>query len=156
MNKMIKAVIFDLDGTLLDTLTTISYYGNLSLNEFGFADIDKEVYKYMIGNGAKNLVKKTKKPPTFLLMTLNFNNIYLYLLISGIFSYSEKSGKSVSKSETGLFNVSKQNPTSLDTFRRFQTEKPSKFKGFSSFIASRKRLFLPEGLQIFVLFQVLP
>ena len=32
---MIKACVFDLDGTLLDTLSTIAYYGNLALNKFG-------------------------------------------------------------------------------------------------------------------------
>ena len=62
-------------------------------------------------------------------MTLNFNNIYLYLLISGIFSNSEILGQIVSKNETDLSSVSKKNPTSLDTFRRFRTEKPSKIKG---------------------------
>ena len=41
--------------------------------------------------------KKIRKSPTFLLMTLNFNNIYLYLLISGIFSNSEILGTIVSK-----------------------------------------------------------
>ena len=78
---------------------------------------------------AKNPAKK-RKSPTFLLLTLNFNNIYLYLLISGIFSNSEKSGKIVSKNETGLSNVSKKNPASLDTFQCLQTEKPSKITGF--------------------------
>lgn len=55
---MIKVCLFDLDGTLLDTLTTITYYCNLSLTEFGFGTIDKEECKYMVGNGAKNLVKR--------------------------------------------------------------------------------------------------
>ena len=55
---MIKACIFDLDGTLLDTLTTISYYGNTALNKFGFPTIEKAKYKYMVGNGAKILVKR--------------------------------------------------------------------------------------------------
>lgn len=71
--------------------------------------------------------KKIKESPTFLLMTLNFNIIYLYFLINGIFS---NSGKIVSKSETELSSVSKQNPTVLDTFRRFRTEKLSKINGF--------------------------
>ena len=85
---------------------------------------------------AKNPIKKMKKSPTFLLMTLNFNNIYLYLLISGIFSNSEILGKIVSKNETELSSVSKQNPTVLDIFRRFRAEKPSKIKGFSHSIYS--------------------
>lgn len=55
---MIKACIFDLDGTLLDTIPTISYYCNLTLNEFGFESIDPEEYKYLAGNGAKVLVER--------------------------------------------------------------------------------------------------
>ena len=80
--------------------------------------------------------QKIRKSPTFLLMTLNFNNIFLYLLINGIFSYSEITGKIVSKNETDLFSVSKKNPASLDTFRRFRTENPSKFMGFSHSVYS--------------------
>ena len=81
-----------------------------------------------------------KKSPTFLLMTLNFNNIFLYLLISDIFSNSEKSGKIVSKSETGLFSVSKKNLATLDTFRRFRTEKPSKIKGSRGSVQNSKNV----------------
>lgn len=55
---MIKACLFDLDGTLLDTLTTITYYCNLSLENFGFETIDKEECKYMVGSGAKKLVER--------------------------------------------------------------------------------------------------
>lgn len=58
---MIKACLFDLDGTLLDTLTTISYYGNLALERFGFSPIEKEKYKYLIGNGAKILIDRMLK-----------------------------------------------------------------------------------------------
>lgn len=55
---MIKACIFDLDGTLLDTIPTISYYCNLTLEEFGFAPLDAEEYKYLAGNGAKLLLER--------------------------------------------------------------------------------------------------
>jgi len=74
--------------------------------------------------------KKRKKSPTFLLMTLKINYIFLYLLINSIFSNSEILGQIVSKNETDLSSVFKKNPTSLDTFRKFRTEKPSKIKGF--------------------------
>ena len=69
-------------------------------------------------------------------MTLNFNNIYLYILISVFFSNSEKFGKIVSKNETDLSSVFKKNPLLLDTFRKFRTEKPSKINGFSHFVYS--------------------
>lgn len=58
---MIKACIFDLDGTLCDTLTTISYFGNRALKHFGFKEIEKEKYKHMVGNGYKNLITKMLK-----------------------------------------------------------------------------------------------
>ncbi len=53
-----KAVIFDLDGTLLDTLETLSYYGNETLKKFGIAPYEKDAYRYMIGNGAKILIRR--------------------------------------------------------------------------------------------------
>ncbi len=55
---MIKLCIFDLDGTLLDTLPTISYYCNHSLEEFDLPQIEQERYKYLAGNGAKVLVER--------------------------------------------------------------------------------------------------
>ncbi len=53
-----KGIIFDLDGTLLDTLETLSYYGNMALLQSGLSPYDKDAYRYMIGNGAKVLVHK--------------------------------------------------------------------------------------------------
>ncbi len=55
---MIKACIFDLDGTLTNTLPTISFYANGALVKNGFAPYDEERYKYFIGNGAKTLVER--------------------------------------------------------------------------------------------------
>lgn len=53
-----KAIIFDLDGTLLDTLETLSYYGNETLKKFGIAPYEKDAYRYMVGNGAKILIRR--------------------------------------------------------------------------------------------------
>jgi len=53
-----KAYIFDLDGTLVDTLGSISYFANRALEHFGFQAIEKEKYRYMVGKGAKNLVSQ--------------------------------------------------------------------------------------------------
>ena len=55
---MIKACIFDLDGTLTNTLPTISYYANGALVKNGFSPFEEERYKYFIGNGAKTLVER--------------------------------------------------------------------------------------------------
>ena len=53
-----KACIFDLDGTLLDTINTIAYYGNNALEAFGYKAIDSEEYKYFAGNGARILIER--------------------------------------------------------------------------------------------------
>lgn len=55
---MIKTVIFDLDGTLLDTVATIAYYCNKALDKFGFKTAPKEKYLHFAGNGAKVLIER--------------------------------------------------------------------------------------------------
>ena len=55
---MIKLCVFDLDGTIADTITTIAYYGNNALNEYGLPSIDKERYKILVGDGAVTLVER--------------------------------------------------------------------------------------------------
>ena len=58
---MNKAVIFDLDGTILDTLTDIAENINKMLEHFGYPQLsNREIMQY-IGNGAKNLVKRSIK-----------------------------------------------------------------------------------------------
>jgi len=47
----IKAVVFDLDGTLADTLKTIASAVNLGLAELGFAEHPEEAYRTMVGEG---------------------------------------------------------------------------------------------------------
>jgi len=56
---MTKACIFDLDGTLLNTLTTISHYVNLTLAEFGYPQISEECCKLLVGDGAKLLMERS-------------------------------------------------------------------------------------------------
>ena len=55
---MIKACIFDLDGTLLDTLTQISYYLNTTLKGHGMDEIDLPTVRNFVGNGGHNLVTR--------------------------------------------------------------------------------------------------
>ena len=55
---MIKLCIFDLDGTVLDTVHTIAYYGNLALRKNGIEPIEDAEYNYFAGNGAVNLIKR--------------------------------------------------------------------------------------------------
>ena len=44
---MIKLCIFDLDGTVLDTVHTIAYYGNYALSKHGIAPIEDKEYNYL-------------------------------------------------------------------------------------------------------------
>ncbi|MCI8632190.1 MAG: HAD family hydrolase [Lachnospiraceae bacterium] len=55
---MIKGVIFDLDGTLLDTLEDLSAAGNAVLQRHGLAAYPKEAYRLMVGNGIPRLVRR--------------------------------------------------------------------------------------------------
>jgi phosphoglycolate phosphatase len=53
-----KAVIFDLDGTLTDTIASIKYCGDRALAHFGYGPFPESDYKYFVGDGAANLVKR--------------------------------------------------------------------------------------------------
>ncbi|MFZ5428571.1 MAG: HAD family hydrolase [Thermodesulfobacteriota bacterium] len=53
-----RAVIFDLDGTLLNTLEDIADAGNATLAHFGFPTHPAESYKTFIGDGVANLVRR--------------------------------------------------------------------------------------------------
>lgn len=58
---MIKAAIFDLDGTLLYTLDSIARAGNRMLEALGFPPRPIDEYRYYIGDGADNLVRRVLK-----------------------------------------------------------------------------------------------
>ena len=58
---MIKAVIFDLDGTLTDTLESMAVAGNNTLESVGLEPRPIEEYKYFAGDGADVLVERFLK-----------------------------------------------------------------------------------------------
>lgn len=51
-----RAVIFDLDGTLLDTLDDLANAMNAVLSGLGLQGHDREKYKRFVGDGVRNLV----------------------------------------------------------------------------------------------------
>lgn len=55
---MIKAILFDLDGTLLDTLGDIEANVNGMLREKGYPEITREQVMAYVGDGAKKLVER--------------------------------------------------------------------------------------------------
>ena len=58
---MIKAVFFDMDGTVLDTIGTITHYVNVTLKKHGIPEISEDECKIFVGNGAKLLIERTLK-----------------------------------------------------------------------------------------------
>ena len=73
---MVRFCIFDLDGTVLDTVHTIAYYGNNALEKNGVEAIPAQEYKYLVGKGAANLVKNM----------LNFRQCYTGELFEKVFA----------------------------------------------------------------------
>lgn len=54
-----KAVIFDLDGTLVDSLEDLADSVNLMLESYGFPTHTVAAYRYFVGNGSKKLIERT-------------------------------------------------------------------------------------------------
>ncbi|HKI47689.1 MAG TPA: HAD family hydrolase [Desulfobacteria bacterium] len=57
-----KGVIFDLDGTLLDTLEDLADAMNRTLEDKGFPTHPVKAYRYFVGNGAAKLVSRALPP----------------------------------------------------------------------------------------------
>lgn len=55
---MFKACIFDLDGTVADTLESIAHVGNQVLEHFGLAAQPVDDYKYFAGDGGNVLMER--------------------------------------------------------------------------------------------------
>ncbi|MGN0171263.1 MAG: HAD family hydrolase [Acutalibacteraceae bacterium] len=53
---MLKAVLFDLDGTLVDTLTDLANATNAVLERHGYQTHPTDSYRIFVGNGARRLV----------------------------------------------------------------------------------------------------
>ena len=56
---MYKACIFDLDGTLTDTLESLTYSVNATLKELGLGQISDIQCKGFVGNGARRLIEQS-------------------------------------------------------------------------------------------------
>lgn len=55
---MFKCCIFDLDGTLLNTLSALSYCTNHVTRGYGMGEIPTEEFKWMVGDGYVNQMKR--------------------------------------------------------------------------------------------------
>lgn len=55
---IIKQTIFDLDGTLLQTMDSLIKTGNSMLNQLGYPARTLDEFRFIIGYGAKELVRQ--------------------------------------------------------------------------------------------------
>ena len=55
----VKAVLFDLDGTLLDTIHDLAFSANRMLEALELTPLSEELIKTFVGKGIPNLVKRT-------------------------------------------------------------------------------------------------
>ena len=56
--KMKKIVIFDLDGTLLNTIADLATATNQALEHFGFPTHPTDAYRFFVGNGINKLFER--------------------------------------------------------------------------------------------------
>lgn len=55
---MRRAVVFDLDGTLSDSIMSITYCANRALAKSGLQTFGTDRYKYFVGDGAAELIRR--------------------------------------------------------------------------------------------------
>lgn len=57
-------IIFDLDGTLLNTLGDLAAAGNYALEQMNFPTHAEDEYRYFVGNGIPKLIERMTPPNT--------------------------------------------------------------------------------------------
>lgn len=76
--KKIDTILFDLDGTLLDTSGDLKNAVNYALKNFGYEERNEKDIKSFLGNGIKNLVRQSlpEKAENLEEVLLEFKNYY--------------------------------------------------------------------------------
>lgn len=55
---MYQGCVFDMDGTIADTLASIAYFGNTALAALRLPPLPRENYRQYVGNGADRLMRR--------------------------------------------------------------------------------------------------
>jgi phosphoglycolate phosphatase len=55
---MTRLIIFDLDGTLVDSLADLAASANHALRAYGFPEHPLDAYRYLVGNGVLKLIER--------------------------------------------------------------------------------------------------
>ncbi|MBP0981881.1 MAG: HAD-IA family hydrolase [Oscillospiraceae bacterium] len=80
MQKIFDTIIFDLDGTLLNTLDDLADSMNMALAKCGFPQHTRDEIRFFVGNGIDMLVKRAMAPKTddesFTMLKTAFSEIY--------------------------------------------------------------------------------
>ena len=80
-NDKIKCAVFDLDGTLLNTIKTINYYLNYALSQYGLPTVSEEDCTSFVGDGAVKLIERALSivgadPSLFDMVYKTYNDSY--------------------------------------------------------------------------------
>ena len=94
--KKINLVIFDLDGTLIDSTTEIAFIVNCTLKKNGYPERSKKFYTKNIGSGISDLLKKS--------LPKRYNKDFMSLLSDTNFFYSTYLNKK-SQTFTGIEKI---------------------------------------------------
>ena len=62
VRKMKKLVIFDLDGTLLNTIADLAQSTNHALAALGYPTHEEQEYNFMVGNGINKRCRSENRP----------------------------------------------------------------------------------------------
>ena len=60
-DKMIKACIFDLDGTIADTLESMAYVANEIMEKFSLKPQPTDNFRYYSGEGAEKMSDRCRR-----------------------------------------------------------------------------------------------
>ena len=72
-----KAVLFDMDGTILDTLEDLHQAVNASLRHFSLPEISREATRQYVGNGARRLIEQAVPTGTAAELTEELLSYYI-------------------------------------------------------------------------------